>query len=249
MEKTDGTEQNPKPLCVVALTVPYERKDYFRKKYGRQFFWFPLFKCWIWSSPQKLPKDLRHYIHPSFPRKPVGSGLPLKIELVPRSCWFRNVRSHVSYKKWRNIRGFILNAALNVCEICEGHGQKWPAVECHEVFNYDEATQTQKLVELQALCYRCHMVKHFGMGQAKDNAKSVLAHLCQVNGWSPEAATNHMRKQFRVWRERSELEWTIDLSYLKNHFNASAKTESPSQRCKRIKKIQRVQSLAQKSPK
>jgi hypothetical protein len=235
---TEG--QEPKRVCI-ALTVPYERKDHFREKYGEQLMWFPLFRCWIWFSPRKLPRDLQCYIHPSFPKKP---QLPLRIELVPRSCWLRNLRHLVPYEKWREIRRFILNAARNVCEVCNSRGQRWPKVECHEVFHYDEATQTQKLVGLQAVCWRCHRVKHFGMGEAKDNAEDVLAHLCEINGWSREAATSHKRKQFRVWKERSELEWKMDFSFLKKHFNTRVKPETPTQRRERMEKIARMKSLA-----
>jgi hypothetical protein len=242
----EADQKDGKPEQIwIALTVPYERKDYFRKKYGQQFYWDRMFRCWTWTSERKLPRDLQFYIHPSFGRRPLDWDWPLKINLVPRSCWFRNLRHIVPYEKWREIRRLILDAAGQVCETCSRRGRK---VECHEIFKYDDATQTQVLVGLQALCYDCHKVKHFGMGTAKDNAQSVLAHLCEVNGWSLEAAISHKRKQFRIWRERSELEWKMDFSFLKRHFNTRVKRETAAQRRQRLEKIKQMPSSA-RSPK
>jgi hypothetical protein len=118
-------------------------------------------------------------------------------------------------------------------------------VECHEVFEYDYKTKTQRLIGLQALCYACHSVKHFGRGGRKDKA-DMLAHICKINGWSLEAATSHMRKQFRVYEQRSEEAWVkMDFSYLKKHFNTRVRQETPAQRRKRLKEIKQIGALKQ----
>ena len=41
-----------------------------------------------------------------------------------------------------------------------------------------------------------------------------MIHLDRVNGWTPEQTTAHVTEAFRVWRERSQHQWTLDLSWL-----------------------------------
>jgi UDP-N-acetylglucosamine transferase subunit ALG13 len=69
----------------------------------------------------------------------------LEPELVPKTCWYSNVRSCVSPNDWDILRKECFTLINNLCEICGGKGNKWP-VECHEVWEYDEANKIQKLV-------------------------------------------------------------------------------------------------------
>ena len=66
----------------------------------------------------------------------------LTIELVPRTSWYRNVRSNVSREEWERLKKITFSRAGYVCELCGGRGRKWP-VECHEVFEYDDKRYIQ----------------------------------------------------------------------------------------------------------
>lgn len=137
----------------------------------------------------------------------------LTIELVPRTSWFSNVRSHVSAEVWDRLKKLTSRRAGNRCEICGGRGPRWP-VECHEVFSYDDARRVQKLERLVALCPACHEAKHIGLAGARGRAGAALAHLARVNGWSRSDAELYLEACFEQWHRRSTHEWTLDLSYL-----------------------------------
>ena len=137
----------------------------------------------------------------------------LTIELVPSTCFCKNVRSQVDPARWDRIRMAVYAAAGSKCEICGGRGTAHP-VECHEVWEYDEVNYIQKLVRLIALCPACHEVKHFGLAQINGRATEALTHLCQVNGWSRDKARQHAIDAFKEWEDRSRHKWALDLSYL-----------------------------------
>jgi hypothetical protein len=137
----------------------------------------------------------------------------LTIELVPKTCWYSNVRSHVSPEEWDRLRGIIFERAGRVCEICGGRGRKWP-VECHEVWHYDDEHHVQKLERLIALCPSCHEVKHIGLAGVRGKQAQALAHLARVNGWSMQDARLYLEACFEQWSRRSSHQWTLDISYL-----------------------------------
>lgn len=48
----------------------------------------------------------------------------LAVELVPRSSWYSNVRSHVSDAEWDRLRKPVYQRAGSRCEICGGRGPR-----------------------------------------------------------------------------------------------------------------------------
>jgi len=144
-------------------------------------------------------------------------GEPLTIELVPKTAWFENLRSRMTTLEWDRVRKNSYKLANYQCEICGGkgidQGFNWP-VECHEVWEYDDASHIQKLVRLIALCPRCHQVKHFGLTQMRGNRRQAIEHLEAVNNWRRDQAENHVVEAFALWEKRSKHPWTLDLSVL-----------------------------------
>jgi hypothetical protein len=138
---------------------------------------------------------------------------PLTIELVPRTCWFSNVRSEVSASQWEAIKKHTFLKAMYVCEVCGGEGPRHP-VECHEVWHYDDEAHVQTLVRFQALCPKCHQVKHFGLATANGRYAQAVRHLRKVNGWSEDDVKYYLEAVYEQWMRRSSHEWTLDLSYL-----------------------------------
>jgi len=139
----------------------------------------------------------------------------LTVELVPQSAWGKNLRSELSKKDWDRLRKQTYEAAAHHCEICMGQGRKHP-VECHEVWDYDHRTYTQKLIRLIALCPACHQAKHFGLAQIQGKEKQAITHMMKVNGWTERQVREHIRDAARLWNQRSEHEWTLDLSWLES---------------------------------
>lgn len=142
--------------------------------------------------------------------------LKLEIELVPRTCWYSNVRSEVSPKNWNKIKAKVSNMAGGRCEICSGIGKKWP-VECHEVWWYNDSNQRQTLIRMIALCPPCHEVKHFGLAEIRGRASAALAHLRKINLWDLETAEAHVESAFLVWSRRSNVKWALDIAVLEDY--------------------------------
>lgn len=143
--------------------------------------------------------------------------MKLTIELVPSTCWYTNVRSQVSQQEWDRIRKKSYAAADHVCEICGDVGQNQGvkhAVECHEIWHYDDETKIQKLTGLVALCPNCHKVKHPGLAQKNGQLHVVLQQLCKVNNMTVEEAAEYLAYCFKLWRERSQHSWTLDITFL-----------------------------------
>lgn len=137
----------------------------------------------------------------------------LTIELVPKTAWYKNVRSNVSKDDWERLKKIIFSRAGHKCEICGGWGSRWP-VECHEIFVYDDEHHIQKLEKLVALCPPCHEVKHIGLAGLRGRGSSAKAHLAKVNKWSIEDVELYIEACFELWYRRSCHEWELDLSYL-----------------------------------
>ena len=146
----------------------------------------------------------------------------LTIESVPTTCWFSNVRDHVSAATWKKITAVIAEKAGSRCEICGGRGYRH-LVECHEVWFYDDKTLTQKLVRLIALCPSCHEVKHIGLAKRRGRLNKALAHMTRVNQWHISRAEIYRRNMFTLWKRRSLFRWKLDLSYLNDTFSIRIK--------------------------
>jgi hypothetical protein len=138
----------------------------------------------------------------------------LTVELVPSTCWFSNLRSELSKDEWDRLRRPVLERAGRRCEVCGGSGAQHP-VECHEVWEYDAKSHVQRLVGLVALCPACHEAKHMGYASSVGRGGQARAHLARVNGWSVDDVELYLEMQFEQWSRRSQHEWTLDLSWLR----------------------------------
>lgn len=142
-------------------------------------------------------------------------NLKLKIQLIPRKAWNRNLRSVLSTEEWQNLRTRTLQRAGNKCEVC-GNDKH---LHCHEQWEFDPVTRTQKLVGLQAVCESCHAIIHFGRTevQAAKTGTSVgelVKHFMRVNGVSKQHFIEHRESAYRHWRFLSTMEWRLDLRLL-----------------------------------
>lgn len=149
-----------------------------------------------------------------FPQDQARIEPRLTIELVPRSTWYINVRSEVSKENWDRLRRETYRTANYRCEICGGRGPKWP-VECHEIWEFDLDKKRQILTGLSALCPDCHQAKHYGRTRVFGREQEAFQHLMAINRWTCLEAEKHVLSAMEQWAERSEFQWTIDFSWLR----------------------------------
>jgi len=143
------------------------------------------------------------------------SKLKLQIELVPRKCFWSNVRSNIKKSQWDKIRKSVYQKAGFICEICGGKGTRHP-VECHEVWKYDPVTMIQKLGFFQSLCPLCHEVKHIGLAGIRGNGERAFNRFRDINKLDDKTAIQIKNAVFKEWKIRSLNEWKLDIEYLKN---------------------------------
>jgi hypothetical protein len=134
----------------------------------------------------------------------------LTIELVPETCFYKNLRSVLPKRLWDYLRKGTYAKAGNRCEICGGDSR----LECHEIFSYDDETYIQKIIGLIALCNKCHSAKHIGLSRLRGNGREAEEHLRKVNGWSERETQEYIGDAFDVWALRSRHKWNQDLSWL-----------------------------------
>jgi hypothetical protein len=137
----------------------------------------------------------------------------LTVELVPKPCWFSNVRDHVSRAEWDRLRRATYREAHYICQVCGGRGSNWP-VECHEIWHYDDRRYVQTLTGLIALCPSCHQVKHLYLAQLRGQFEVACAHLRQVNGWTATQTEQYLEQVWARWDERNRHDWHLDLHWL-----------------------------------
>jgi hypothetical protein len=140
------------------------------------------------------------------------SGPRLTIELVPSPCWFTNMRKVLSQQQWDVIRRRVYAEHNHRCAVCGDEGQ----MNCHEVWDYDDAHHIQRLAGFTSLCTMCHHVKHIGLAgilaqEGKLDYEAVVAHYMRVNSCTEAEFYRAHDAAFDVWRERSAHAWTTDL--------------------------------------
>lgn len=207
------------PYCIIPskvyLAVPYAEKDQV-KQLGARFDW-DVKKWYIMSNNPNCDILQKRWKLNTDPVVLTGEdrkygGNDLFVDLIPRSCWFTNVRSCTHPTDWDRLRHHVYSRANNTCECCNNKIN----IEAHERWDYDIKTKTQKLVRLVALCKMCHTSTHIGFAKIKGNYQEALEHLKQVRSFTHEEALEHERKAYQVWKERNKIEWTLDLSILSN---------------------------------
>ena len=145
-------------------------------------------------------------------------GDQLFVDLIPKTCWFQNVRVCVVPTDWDRLRKLVYTRVNNKCECC-GASRRVRRLEAHERWEYNPVSRVQKLVRIIALCSACHKVTHIGhtkaMGKRRRGAyKRAVAHLTKVRRLSQDECKRHIRNANELYKDRSKLRWTLDLSLI-----------------------------------
>ena len=138
-------------------------------------------------------------------------GNDLFVDLIPTSCWFKNVRSSIHRKDWDRVRKHIYDRVNFICECCNEHNTR---LEAHERWDYDNITKTQKLMRLIALCHKCHEVTHMGLAQIRNREVEAIDHLKNVRNFSDNECILHIKEAFDKWSQRNKYKWSLDISLI-----------------------------------
>ena len=196
------------------LGVPFARKDEAKSMGAR---WDATKKSWYVNEDSENCEKLMQ-LFPEFKTVELKGenrnfgGNELYVDLVPSSCWFKNVRTCVEDAEWEKLRKTIYERVNNVCECCGAKG----SLEAHERWSYDDKNRIQKLERLIALCKNCHLSTHMGYAQTQGLDKQAKQHMQKVTGMSDIELQKHIKEAFVIWKERSENEYSLDISLIEN---------------------------------
>lgn len=185
---------------------------------------------------------------------PGGRDAPrLTVELVPKTCHYSNLRSELPRTDWDRLRRLCYHQAGYRCEVCGGRGDRHP-LECHEVWEYDDVRMVQALAGVVALCPACHEVKHLLRATKAGRQEQALAHLAEVNGWTPAQTRRYFGGECVTWARRSRVEWTLNLNKLRDYgiqpppVPAVRKTRQPNKRAPADHPARRRTGYGQETP-
>lgn len=181
--------------------------------------------CKIWSMPSDKLKNVPRSMLPIRDRPELVPPY-LIINLVPQTSWGRNMRAMMTKDEWKAFaRTRIYALTGSVCLVCGGRGSHWP-VEADEVWRYDDDRLIQRLHKVVPLCPLCHEVRTCGLASANGREYEVARHLAWVERIPVKQARNRIAKAMIKWQERSQENWTIDLSAAKEKYGINLKHEN-----------------------
>lgn len=149
--------------------------------------------------------------------------------IIPKTAWGNNLRSYLTQAGWDKVRKKCYAENDYKCQICGGkggNGKKHP-VECHEDWTFTEGEV--KLKGLMCLCPPCHEFHHPGLASINGHTDRMLRQFMKVNGISRNEATAYFKKEFEVWRERSQRPWSLNIDYLSEYMGEDFKFKRPEQ--------------------
>lgn len=200
------TTVNLIPLC-----VPFARKDEARHAGAR---WQSEQRIWV-CDRALLNSDVYEQLRPFVPRmyRPDLKPPYIRPWMVPQTLWGKNLRALLPKESWDIVRRHAYEQAGNRCRVCGGRGPQWP-VEADEAWEYDDATRTQTLKGVIALCPDCHRIRHWGKSMVDGREEETLHHLMVINGWTLTQAKHATEVAMAQWEERSRYDWKSDYSWV-----------------------------------
>jgi hypothetical protein len=116
--------------------------------------------------------------------------MKLTLELMPSTAWLHSLHTYLTTKAWSTLRKKVLEEYNYQCAICGANGGQ---LNCNEQWEYNDETNTQRLVRLVMLCQMCHLTAH--MMERGSITHDVLAeHFMRVNGCSRQVFDEYYQK-------------------------------------------------------
>lgn len=145
--------------------------------------------------------------------------LKLRLELVPKRLYGRNLRSEtegIGVSRWRKLRLQAIETCGGRCVLCGGTDK----LHGHEVWKYEEkkTVGTATLVKVDAVCRTCHNIGHWGHTLLMIRAGLVQhetyllfrRHFRRVNGCRQADFDRHVLSSLAEWQRRSKKKWKLD---------------------------------------
>ena len=136
--------------------------------------------------------------------------MKLELHLIPQTSFYSNLRNKIGRTEWDKLSRKIRSERNFTCELC-GSTNK---THLHEVWEFKK--NIQKLVRFECVCQTCHAVHHWGLSEVQGrNMDFLTKHACKVNDCTLNQWHAHLNESFRTWTKRSEKQWKVDVSFLK----------------------------------
>lgn len=150
-------------------------------------------------------------LYPYLPVKYRPDKMISIIDMIPETCFYSNVRDHITKDAWKAIRDNLISASGGNCVSCgDKHGYK---LEAHEIFSYKDGVQI--LENIVPLCRICHLCQHPGYAGVIGETGSVINKICEVYSIKKSKAEKILADSFELWEDRSSQEWLLNLDFLK----------------------------------
>ena len=144
--------------------------------------------------------------------------MKLNFEIVPTGAWNNNLRTVLSKRAWDFIRKDAYARANHKCSIC---GAPVKRLEAHESWDFNKETATQTLVDVIAVCHKCHSVIHIGRTQLLGFEDGAIAHFKKVNGCDYQVYIKALKEANEKAIDLSTVDaWNLNLDYLKRYIDS-----------------------------
>ena len=134
--------------------------------------------------------------------------LKLTPHLVPKPLWGKSAANLLKRADWERIRHEALQAARRACQVCSA-SESAGALNCHELWDYDDEHSTATLVGLRIQCRNCDSAVHMGRAVKRGLGNAAIAQLVKVNVIGPREAKMLYRSAMDQWRQRNKKQWRI----------------------------------------
>ena len=135
------------------------------------------------------------------------TNFKLTIEILPKGAWNNDFSKTLPKKQWDILRNICYVRANHKCSIC---GYETENLDAHELWDFNTETKTQTLIDIIALCSKCHGVKHIRNSQRLGYGEEAKQHFMKVNNCSELEFAMHLTKAQMDFEERNKIyRWKI----------------------------------------
>ena len=135
--------------------------------------------------------------------------LRLKIEPIPNFTWGISLANKLPKDEWDELRHKVYRDADYKCEIC---GSNNKTLHCHEIWDYDDKKEIQRLVRLECCCELCHDVHHFGRTSEEKSSTYIdrcIGHWCRVNKKNRGDFAEYLDYIKELNRKRADIQYIV----------------------------------------
>lgn len=129
-------------------------------------------------------------------------NLKLTIELLPKGAWGNDFSRTLTKKDWDILRSACYERANHKCAIC---GFNTNELDAHEVWDFNIKNKTQTLIDIIALCGKCHGVKHIRNSERLGYGENAKQHFMKVNDCNEFEFASHLAKAQMDFEERNKI--------------------------------------------